>query len=67
MRTYSKMELAQLYMPTLSPFTARLQLMRWIADNDELQQALRATGYNKHNKLFTPKQVELIFNHLGEP
>lgn len=67
MNAYSKMELAMMYMPTQVPITARFQLMRWIACNDELQKALFDAGYHKHNKMFTPKQVEIIFSYLGEP
>ncbi len=56
-----------MYMPTLKPHSAVNQMMLWIAFNQPLQEALKETGYKKRNRILTPRQVELIFEYLGEP
>ena len=49
------------------PHSAVKRLMQWISINPALKDAQRATGYHKHQKVFTIRQVQLIFEHLGEP
>jgi hypothetical protein len=66
-RTYSKGELAQLYYPHLAPESARKRLYRWIADDKSLREALAETGYSIHTRTFTPRQVRLLVEHMGEP
>lgn len=62
-----KRELAQLYAPDLMPRSAVNRLNRWISIHPVLSAELRKTGYRKTCKIFSPRQVELIVEHLGEP
>lgn len=55
---YSKSELAKLYAISLST------LARWF---DNCLPALVAAGYTKRQKVLTPNQVAVIFEHFGEP
>lgn len=66
-RPYTKKELALRYFPDSNPRTAVNHLMAWIARCTPLLQQLASTGYDKHAKAFTPRQVKLIVTHLGEP
>ena len=66
-RPMSKMELAMLYAPTLTPQGAVNRLMEWIRHNPELTESLLRTGYRKSQKLLTSLQVRIIFDYLGEP
>lgn len=66
-KAIGKSELAKLYFPHSKEKTAIKQLMRWINGNTELISALQATGYNTHNKYFTPRQRDLIFEYLCDP
>ena len=63
----SKMELAMLYAPTLTPQGAVNRLMEWIRHNPELTESLLRSGYRKSQKLFTSLQVRYIIDYLGEP
>ena len=65
--TMSKRELAQLYAPELTPHAAVNRLMNWIRNHPTLTSALHQTGYRKTARIFSPRQVELIVEHLGEP
>ena len=66
-RTFGRTELAQLYSPDLTAEAAWKKLKRWIALNRDLTQELQQLGYIPSQRSFTPKMVELIFHHLGEP
>lgn len=66
-QTYSKSQLAALYLPDIQPASARRTLRCWIAKNTPLQDALAQTGYSEKAILLTPAQVKLIFFFLGEP
>jgi len=66
-RTYGRTELAQMYSPEVGPQAAWLRLREWMAFNKELAKRLREVGYDGHHRTFTPKQVGLIFEYLGEP
>jgi hypothetical protein len=63
----SKRDLAQLYAPELTPRSAVNRLMRWISIHPVLSDELRKAGYRKTAKVLSPRQVELIVEHLGEP
>lgn len=65
--TYSKRELAMLYAPNLSGKSAVNRLVKWISINKPLSDELQKVGYRKTQRVFTCKQVELIFDFLGEP
>ena len=66
-RTYSKKELALLYFPDSIPHTAVNDLMAWILRCTPLIRQLEAAGYEKKSRMFTPHQIRLIVEHLGEP
>mgnify|MGYP000563951655 CR=1 FL=1 len=63
-RPYSKSELAQAYAPEITSQAALNRLAAWIR---LLTEALRQTGYYTKQRLFTSRQVALIFEYLGEP
>lgn len=63
----SKTALAKYYFPASSPHVAVNHLMAWVNRCVPLSAALRETGYSKLAKSFTPRQIALIVQHLGEP
>ena len=66
-RPYYKSELAQAYAPDICQGAALNRLALWIRTNKQLAEALRATDYRTTQRMFTSKQVALIFEYLGEP
>ena len=66
-RTYTKAELAHLYNPQLTLKNATQVLRRWILHNAELHAELIHLGYQDRNHIFTPRQVKVIVDYLGEP
>ena len=67
-RAYGKSELAWLYFPTAnSAHTAVNHLRAWVGRNPALVNGLHKLGYRKSAKFFTPKEVALIIEYLGEP
>ena len=66
-RAYQKGQLAQMYYPwcgyrpALRRFANDLERARTLHDD------LRRTGWHPANRIFTPMQVQLIFEALGEP
>lgn len=64
---YSKRAIAHLYFPDAKPESAEKHLMVWIKQCKGLMEQLQAEGYKNCNKLFTPRQKELIFEYLGDP
>lgn len=63
----SKAQLAALYAPCLSERGALKRLQAWIDFNPRLARALERAGFRKRQKLLTPRQVDIIYRHLGEP
>lgn len=61
------MELAQIYCHTIMPESARKKFRRWMQLYPGLMESLTAIGYNEHSRSFTPAQVRLIVDALGEP
>lgn len=66
-RPYSKSELAHAYAPDITLQAAVKRLVAWIRINEELSENLRKAGYYKNQRMFTSRQVSLIFEHIGEP
>lgn len=66
---YTKFQLAAQYFPEDidNGKVAVQKLSRWINRCKPLLQALERQGYHKWQKHFTAKQVDLIYEHLGEP
>lgn len=66
-RTYGRTELAQLYCPNLCPEAAFRKLKQWIELSPELSGGLPALGVSSRSRTYTPAQVRLIVDVLGEP
>ena len=66
-RPYTKSELATMYFPIGSASNALRRLNRYINHAHGLLPALLATGYRVNDRHFTRRQVQLIFEYLGEP
>ena len=63
----SKADLALAYRPDASQKTALQSLARQLCETPGLMDALKAVGYKKNQKLFTPKQIEVIYTKIGAP
>ncbi len=66
-RTYTKKELGQMYFPHSTHQAAVNHLMKWICRCTPLLNQLYEIGYDKRSKDFTPRQIKLIVEFLGEP
>ena len=66
-RTYGFGELAQLYMPHITPKSASSQLRIWIERNERLKNELDKSGFKKGLRTLTPEQVQLIIQFIGIP
>ena len=66
-RTYGKGELAQLYCPDITTSAARKKLMVWIHHYPNLMDGLYRIGFSDASRSFTPAQVRLIVDALGDP
>lgn len=62
-----KRELAKLYSPNVCPKSALRLMNAYIHRAEGLLPALEATGYSHHARHFTPLQLALVLEHLGEP
>ena len=66
-RSYGKSELASLYLPDILPSSAMREFNEWIAAFPGLIESLCATGLARKSKRYTPAQVKLIADALGNP
>lgn len=66
-RSYGKSELAQLYLPTVTPCAARRTFNGWITLSPGLTDRLKSCGFSPSSHYYTPRQVQLIVEALGEP
>ena len=66
-RSYGKSELAQLYLPDITPCAARRTFNSWIDLSPGLMDRLKAYGFTPSSHYYTPMQVRLIVDALGEP
>lgn len=60
-------EFALLYFPDCAPEIAYKRMWVWIHTSRGLKEKLAAAGWVKFQKLYTPKQVACLVDHLGEP
>lgn len=60
-------ELSMLYFPELSKRSANKQFKVWINRNEKLKQEMLEAGYKLGIRYITPRLLEIIFNHLGQP
>ena len=61
-RAYGKSELAMKYFPDLTKEAAIRKLRLWLSVNPRLRKLI-----SKKLRSYTPKQVRLIVEELGEP
>ena len=66
-RIYGHSELAALYFRYVQPKSASTQLTRWIQRDCELYEELLLAGYHKGQRLYTPLQLAILLDHLGDP
>jgi hypothetical protein len=66
-KSYGYGELALLYFPNSTKKSASVQLRRWIVSNKKLETDLYDAGFKPGQKIFTPKQVQLLTEMLGNP
>jgi hypothetical protein len=66
-RSYTKLELAQLYARTLAPRTAMKKFNEWLRNDPKLWQRLQRSGITINTKTYRRSQVRMIVDHLGEP
>ena len=63
----TKSELAQLYFPGAPRSSALRLLHKYITSAHGLLPALERVGYQRASRRLTRRQVQLIFEYLGEP
>lgn len=61
------MELAMMYSPGIAPESAWRKLKRWMQLSPGLLVSMRGKGNDGRSRSFTPAQVRLIVEALGEP
>lgn len=66
-REYGRMELAAQYCNSIMPESAWKKFRRWMRLYPGLMERLAAIGYTERSRCFTPAQVRLIVEALGEP
>ncbi|MCD8269245.1 MAG: DUF4248 domain-containing protein [Parabacteroides sp.] len=66
-RVWGHKELAVLYFPDSTPKSASSQLALWIWRDEELLADLQKAGYRKGQRIYTPRRVAVLVDHLGEP
>ncbi|MCD8041514.1 MAG: DUF4248 domain-containing protein [Tannerellaceae bacterium] len=66
-KAYGLQELALLYFPSNTPGSAAGQLKKWLTVNKKLMAELEQADYYSGQRLFTPRQIAIIIEHLGPP
>lgn len=66
-RTYGKGELALCYFHRVQQQTAVKEFNGWIRKFPGLEEELINTGMNRTARMYTPRQVRIIVDALGEP
>lgn len=61
-KAINKTTLAQMYGWNLSIFVKKVNLSGKL-----LQELKKEAEYNPYQRIFTPKQVEIIYKHFGKP
>ena len=66
---YTKFQLAAQYFPESmdNAKVAVRRLIRWMDSCHGLIPALLKAGYHRNQKHFTMRQVEIVYDYLGEP
>ena len=66
-QSLTKSELAELYFPGAPRSSALRLLHKYITNAHGLLPALEQVGYTRTSRRLTRRQVQLIFEYLGEP
>ena len=66
-RQYGRQELALCYFPLMTKRAAWKKLRRWMMVNPRLRQMVWHRGDGPLLRTFTPREVRLIVEELGEP
>ena len=66
-RSYSHKELSVSFFPDSQQLTASRLLSRWIHRDPELLGELLQAGDIKKQRVYSPLQVSILFEHLGKP
>jgi hypothetical protein len=66
-RSYGKGELALIYFPYKTPKVASKTLKNFVDGHPGLTEKLAKTGLKPLSRTYTPAQVKLIVEALGEP
>ena len=66
-QSLTKSELAELYFPGAPRSSALRLLHKYITSAHGLLPALEEVGYQRASRRLTRRQVQLIFEYLGEP
>ena len=66
-RQYGRTELALCYSPNIGKEAAWRKLRDWMERFTGLTDSLRNLGYDGSQRSFTPRQVRIIVEALGEP
>lgn len=61
------MELACMYCQSVMPESAWRKFKRWMVLYPGLMERLQGMGYTGRSRSFTPAQVKVIVDALGEP
>lgn len=61
------MELAVLYFPHMLAKSASTRLGVLISMDEDMLADLKRAGYRKGQRIFTPRQVLILRDHLGDP
>lgn len=66
---YTKYQVALQYFPDSidRPDSAVHRLRNWIIKNRKLCKELKKAGYRPRDKVFTSRQLALIYEYLGDP
>ena len=67
MKPMTMAALARLYFPDYSACWARKKMIEMIAVNPLLAKELSGCGFEHRGFFFTPRQLDLLFEQLGEP
>jgi hypothetical protein len=62
LKTLNRSELAMKYFPDLKPMSAWKKLKGWLEDTPRLRPLARIT-----RRTYTPAEVHLIYEELGQP
>lgn len=66
-RSFTRTELAMMYMPYLSKSSALKNFNAWLKLNQQLQADLLEAGATERTRRYTPKQVKIIFAAFDIP